>query len=470
MTESEIFTDESEALYYRLRAIRDELERSEDTENDDVLNGLLSSTYDSIESGASAEYKEKARSIVVKKSDPNVSSVLFQEKMLKVESIGGIALLLGGLAAAAVSIFGSGTIKFGLTAVIFLFAGVVCLVASRLLQKFSMARLKESYKALEGKTIIGMRLKKRDFNDGDNGSARMKEIAEQSRKKSIKAAIIVLAVLAVVLVGGYLIYSKVIQPSQKYESAEQAFKDKKYSEALSLYNELDDGYKDTAAKKEALRLIGNLDNEYDKDYESTIKAVNDFGLEYKDIADEIIARKNEFYYKKAEECFNLKKYSDAANYYGKASGYNDADAKKDNSVALGYYFEAEEKAKTSIKDAMIILNGNHVSVSVKGKPDAKELISTYEKYLTMVGKYVSGEDVFNVTGYSRKDSQYYAQEEKLGKLAVEESDNSEYVYKITIAEDNVYYVNKDQVLHKYIETYEDRGRERTREVTHVLKK
>lgn len=465
MTESEIFTDESEALYYRLRAIRDELERSEDTEIDDVLNKMLASTYDSIESSASAEYKEKAKSIVVKKNDPNVSSVLFQEKMLSVESIGGVVLLLGGIGAAAFSIFGTGTFNFNLKAVIFLFVGVAAFVASRLLQKFSMARLKEDYKALEGKTIIGMKLKKRDFNDGDNGTARMKEIAEQGKKKSIKVAVIILVILAVILVGGYLAYTKVLQPSQKYDSAEQAFKSKNYSQALNLYNELDDGYKDTAAKKEALRLIQNLDNDYDRDFESTIKAVNEFGLDYKDIADEVTAKKNEFYYNKAEESFKLKKYAEAADYYGKASGYNDADTKKDNAVALGYYYDAEDKAKTSIKDALIVLNGNRVSVL-----DAKELIATYDKYLTMTGKYSVGEDVFNITGYSRNGKTYYLTETTLGKLMMQASDNAEYEYMVAIGEDNVYYVNKDQILHKYIETYEERGREKTREVVHTLKK
>ena len=465
MTESEIFTDESEALYYRLRAIRDELERSEDEENDEVLNQMLKSTFESIEESASAEYKEKARSIVVKKNDPNVSSILFQEKMLKVESIAGIVLLLGGIAGAAFSMFGTGSFTFGLKAVIFLFVGIAAFVSSKFLTKFSMARMQESYKALEGKTIIGMRLKKRDFGDGDNnGSARMKAIAEEGKKKSIKFAVIALVILAILLVGGYLVFTKVIQPSGKYEEAEQAFKAMKYSEAISLYNELDPSYKDVEKKKEALKYITSSENEF----ENAINAVNNFGTDYRPVMDELTEKKNSYYYEKGGECLTAKNYEKAAEFFSKTLGYKDADAKKEQATQYAAYYDAEKKSETSLLDALTVLNGNHVSVL-----DGQNLITEYQKYVPLTGKYSLEDDTFDITGYCRKKTQYYVKEKTRGDLPIYISDDSEYVYMVVIADgdnEEKWYVNKDQVVHKFVETYEERGREKTRDAVHTLKK
>ncbi len=455
MADEEMFSNESEALYYRLRAIRDELERTEDPDDAEVLDEMLATTMDGIEMKATAEYREKAQEIVVRKDDPSVASVILHEKLLVAESIGGGALLAGGIAAAAVVLFGSGSFKFSILAIVFIVVGIMAFVACTLAKKVGLSKIREAYEALEGKTIIGYRLKKRDFGTNDE-SALVKEIVGGGKKKMIITLGVILAILVVLGLGAYLVYYKIVEPKQKYESAEEAFLAKDYSGALSLYNELDDDYKDTADKKAALVKI----NKQIPEYEAAIEAVSYFGSGYADIQADLTREKNEYYYNKAKEAYIAKDYATAKELYSQAVGYEDADDMVLKTDGLIHYTAAEKLAGTSLRSAIVELN--QIKKDVLDSANIKKEFMMYEEF---TGTYSGGGRSLNITDFYKKSGQIYMIESTLGNVSVSKSDRDDYYFMVEA--DGEWYFGENVLFHG-IETYEERGREKTREVEVVL--
>ncbi len=124
---------------------------------------------------------------------------------------------------------------------------------------------------------------------------RKEEELRKEKKKQIIKICSVIAAVAVLIIGGYLVYEKVIHPKIKYDRAQALLNDGKLDEAYAAFNDM---------------------------------------LDYGDSADKLL----EIQYKKAEGLLAEGKLTEAKQYYGLASGYSDAEQQIKN---IDEYIAAE---------------------------------------------------------------------------------------------------------------------------------
>ena len=124
---------------------------------------------------------------------------------------------------------------------------------------------------------------------------RKEEELRKEKKKQIIKICAMIAAVAVLIIGGYLVYEKVIHPKIKYDQAQALLNDGKLDEAYAAFNEM---------------------------------------LDYSDSADKLL----EIQYKKAEGLLAEGKLIEAKRYYGLASGYSDTEQQIKN---IGAYIAAE---------------------------------------------------------------------------------------------------------------------------------
>lgn len=124
---------------------------------------------------------------------------------------------------------------------------------------------------------------------------RKEEELRKEKKKQIIKICAMIAAVAVLIIGGYLVYEKVIHPKIKYDQAQALLNDGKLDEAYAAFNEM---------------------------------------LDYSDSADKLL----EIQYKKAEGLLAEGKLIEAKRYYGLASGYSDAEQQIKN---IDAYIAAE---------------------------------------------------------------------------------------------------------------------------------
>ena len=106
------------------------------------------------------------------------------------------------------------------------------------------------------------------------------ELRKENRKRALKIFSVIAAV-ALIITGGYLVYDKVIHPKMKYDQAQALLNEGKLDEAYAAFSEM---------------------------------------LDYGDSATKLL----EVHYKRAEGFLNAGQLAEAKQYYGLASGYSDS--------------------------------------------------------------------------------------------------------------------------------------------------
>ena len=86
-------------------------------------------------------------------------------------------------------------------------------------------------------------------------------------------------------------------------------------------------------------------------------------------------------------------------------------------------------------------------------------------YEEFTGTYSGGGRSLNITDFYKKSGQIYMIESTLGNVSVLKSDRDGYYFMVEA--DGEWYFGENVLFHG-IETYEERGREKTREVEVVL--
>ena len=155
MTVDEIFSSESEHLYFRLIAARNALNAATDSETVQVLNDILDETLNSISRIGTDEEIAAAEEIVVRKSNKTVKDYLNSKKFSLIATAIMAAMGLIAVLVLAIIIFGSNSSKVKPIITVVLFsAGVIG--ASYFVANYMKKKMTAAKASLNGKTVIGL--------------------------------------------------------------------------------------------------------------------------------------------------------------------------------------------------------------------------------------------------------------------------------------------------------------------------
>ncbi|MBO4920518.1 MAG: hypothetical protein J5372_01250, partial [Lachnospiraceae bacterium] len=158
MTVDEIFSSESEHLYFRLIAARNALNAANDNETRQVLNEILDETLNNISRIGTDEEIAAAEEIVVRKSNKDVKDYLSCQKFSLIASaVAFTAIVVSVLALILIIVGANSASKIKAIITVVLFGGGISAMALMVVSymKKRMATAKES---LKGKTVIGARI------------------------------------------------------------------------------------------------------------------------------------------------------------------------------------------------------------------------------------------------------------------------------------------------------------------------
>ena len=111
MTVDEIFTSESEHLYFRLIAARNALNAANDSDTIQVLNDILDETLNNIDRIGTDEEIAAAEEIVVRKSNKTVKDYLSSQKFALIATAVMFTAAVGAALALLIIILGGGDIS-----------------------------------------------------------------------------------------------------------------------------------------------------------------------------------------------------------------------------------------------------------------------------------------------------------------------------------------------------------------------
>ena len=418
MTVDEIFSSESEHLYFRLIAARNALNAANDADTIQVLNGILDDTLNNIDRIGTDEEIAAAEEIVVRKNNKTVKEYLSCQKFNLIATAVMFVTAVGAALALLMIIIGSSDKVKPIISVVIIAAfiiGVAVFVSRYMKKKMDAAR-----ENLKGRTVIGCRINTTRKTASPAASTAKKEKASSSssagRTKVVRnyfGVIKVVLVLAVIGVLGYLVYDK------RHEIVD--------STKIIMYN------------------IGLYDPAPEADSER-----------FAEIRNTLINKRKGISFNEAEKLFNEGKYFEAAEQYNASYGYRD-DIEDKILLAnnCGHYAEAEQLITTSMYQARVELSKiklpfKNVKVNGKGVKDVELLLDQYTRHLDFIGIYGSGDDVFNIKDFVIKNNNLYISENKLGMMKVSSDiDREGYVYMVEKKSgENVtkWYIASDHVL------------------------
>ena len=196
-----------------------------------------------------------------------------------------------------------------------------------------------------------------------------------------KKKILIIAACLVLVVAGILLYTQVISPNNKYNSAVQALKDGQYTEASIAFQELK-GYKDSDK-----RLVELHANElYDTgDYAAVVDIYKDLPVEYQDHADDLTAM-----YADACAKRDAGQYDEAVGIFRSLGNYNDSETQ----IKVTTYQKASALEESGEYDA-----ATAIFESLGTYSDSSDRITeaTYKKAVALAayGKHGDAIDIFS---------------------------------------------------------------------------
>ena len=397
MTVDEIFSSESEHLYFRLIAARNALNAADDSDTIQVLNDILDETLNNIDRIGTDEEIAAAEEIVVRKSNKTVKEYLNCQKFSLIATAVMFVTAVGAALALLMIVIGSSDkIKPIITVVIV--AGFI-ITAAVFVSNYMKKRMAQAKEALKGRTVIGCRI---NTNTKTTSSAGTKRESSKTSSAKTKTKVvrnyfgIIKVVLVVGIIGalGFTVYTK--------------RNDIVVSIKTIMYNI---GLYDPAPEANSERFA--------------------------EIRNTLINTRKGICYREAEKLFEEGKYFEAADMYNSSYGYSDdIESKILLANNCGHYAEAEKLIETSMYQARVELNKiklpfSNVKVNGKGVKNVELLLSQYTRHLDYIGIYGSGDDVFNIKDFVQKNNTLYISENKLGLIKVDtECDREGYAYMV----------------------------------------
>jgi len=404
MTVDEIFSSESEHLYFRLIAARNALNAAGDSETEQVLNDILDETLNNISRIGTDEEIAAAEEIVVRKSNKTVKEYLNSQKFMMIAKIiMGVTALAAVLSLVMIIIASDQKVK-PIISVVLIAAAIIG--ASWFVYSYMKKKMEAARSALKGKTVIGCKI--------DNGT-KTAEISSGKRETKVKdrasspkvvrnfggviKAVLIIAVLAV---AAFLVYTN---RTKIVDSAK-----------IIMYN------------------IG-LSN-----------PAPDYSVEkYKEINAKLVSVKNGVYYDHAQKLFSEKNYTEACAMFEKCIGFRDSEARLAETRNYEYYSLAEKELPTSMLQALIYLK--KITLPFKNAEGRLKNYATHVEYIAVYGK---GDNKFNLKDFAVKDYSLYIYEERMGYKKVASScDREGYAYKVVEREGEngvTWYIASDHVL------------------------
>ena len=408
MTVDEIFSSESEHLYFRLVAARNALNAADDPDTVQVLNEILDETLNNLSRLGTEEEIAAAEGIVVRKSNKTVKEYLSCKKFSLIATAVMVAAAVIAVLALLIVILGSNSdSKIKPIVTIVIVAGFI-IAASIFVSNYMKKKMAVARDALKGKTVIGCRI------EGENTS-----VSKPSSKRESSGAVktkgpkvvrnyfgIVKVVLILGIIGGLAFFG------------------------YTKRNEIVDFTKETMFK------IGLYD--YAEKYENN---------RWKEINNKLVTVKNGVYYNKAVSLLTEKNYTEAISLFEKCLGYQDADSKLTESRNWDYFTQAEKDVTTD----MLRARNDLKKITLPFEKNVEALIKEYNKHIDYIAVYGNGVERFNLQNFSKKNGSLYIFEERLGWKKVEKTvDREGYAYKViekNSEEDFIYwYIASDNVL------------------------
>lgn len=431
MTVDEIFSSESEHLYFRLIAARNALNAANDSDTIQVLNDILDDTLNSIDRIGTDEEIAAAEEIVVRKSNKTVKDYLSSQKFALIATAVMFVAAVGAALALLLIILGGGDISKmikPIVTVVIIGGGIFAMAF--LVSKYMKKRMGTAREQLNGRTVIGC-----NINTGNKSASVKSSSAAVSTGSSAKTA-----------------KQRESRPASttKTKVYRNYFGVVKWVVILGVIGALAFVVftKRADIVDSAKTIMFNI-GIYDPAGEANSER-------FAEIRNTLINKRKGICYNEAEKLFADEKFFEAAEMYNNSYGYNDEiDSKITLANNCGHYVDAEELVKTSMYQARVELNKiklpfSGVKIGGKGTKNVDLVLKQYTRYLDFTGVYGSGDDTFNIKDFVVKNNQVYIVENKLGEIKISSDvDREGYEYlveKKSGEEVTQWYIATDHVL------------------------
>ena len=431
MTVDEIFSSESEHLYFRLIAARNALNAADDDDTRQVLNDILDETLNNIDRIGTDEEIAAAEEIVVRKSNKNVKEYLSCQKVALITTAIMFVTGVGAALAILLIIIGSNDKVKPLITVGIIAAFIIGICA--FVSKFMRKRMNEAKEQLKGKTVIGCKINTGvKSSSSSSSSSSSKKSSSSSVVDGGKAKVVIniggiikpVIIIGVLAVLGFMVYTKW---DQIVDSAKTIMFN------IGLYNPAPD--ENNERWQEINTKLVN-----------TRRSVN-----YNEAVRLFEAAHAEEDKEKAVQMF-----LESADMYDKCYGYNDEiGGKIEEANNCAHYIKADILISTSMDKAYKELKQikqpfKNIQLMGRGIKDVDVLISQYSRHLDYMGEYTSGDETIVITDFARRNNALFIVTDKFGEKKVStEVDREGYTYLLDEKKGDTvvkWYITTDHVL------------------------
>ncbi len=477
MTVDEIFSSESEHLYFRLIAARNALNAANDNETRQVLNEILDDTLNNISRIGTDEEIAAAEEIVVRKSNKNVKDYLSCQKFSLIASAVAFAAIVISVLALILIIVGANNSKVKAIITVVLIGGGISAMAL-LVASYMKKRMATAKESLKGKTVIGARIDTGVKSTATNTAASYTPAPEP--KPVAPAAP---AAPAVYMPGGnssaasnvssapaeeapYTAPAATVTapapgrptvsrpaPAARPKNERTASRKQKGPKVVRNYF----GFLKILIPLAVVAVLGFVVYTNWAKIESSIKNIMyNVGLtdpapkadveRFKELNAKLVEVKNIVYYNEADRLFKDGQYAEAAELYNKCLLFKDAEAKRVEARNEDYYQQALKQSSVSLINTIKILN--QITLPYK---NTKSLLIRYSKYTPYVNyTYENDTDRFAIKDFVFKDYVIYINEERMGLKRIENIvDKEGYEFEVIEKKGDTeikWYIAEDHVL------------------------
>ena len=454
MTVDEIFSSESEHLYFRLIAARNALNAANDNETRQVLNEILDETLNNISRIGTDEEIAAAEEIVVRKSNKDVKDYLSCQKFSLIASaVAFTAIVVSVLALILIIVGANSDSKIKAIITVVLFGGGISAMALMVVSymKKRMATAKES---LKGKTVIGARIDTGVRSTATKTAASYTPVEEPKPVPMAPAAPTYTAPAAPT-------YTAPATSAAPAPSASAAPAAPTYTAPVANNTAAETQSRPApsrpapAARPKQERTTGRRQKgpkvvhnyfgilkilvplaivavlgffvytNWDKIHSSIKNIMYNVGLtnpapatnleNYDKLQKQLNNATKTVYYSEAERLFKEGEYASAVELYDKCIDYKDARSKYDEAKNEDLYQRALKESEYSLIKTIQILN--QITLPYK---NTKSLLIRYSKYTPYVNyTYENDTDRFAIKDFVFKDYVIYIKEERMGLKKIE---------------------------------------------------
>gem|GEM_PF-5009578 len=446
MTVDEIFSSESEHLYFRLIAARNALNAANDNETRQVLNEILDDTLNNISRIGTDEEIAAAEEIVVRKSNKNVKDYLSCQKFSLIASAVAFAAIVISVLALILIIVGANNSKVKAIITVVLIGGGISAMAL-LVASYMKKRMATAKESLKGKTVIGARIDTGVKSTATNTAASYTPAPEPKPVAPAAPAATVTAPAP-----GRPTVSRPA-PAARPKNERTASRKQKGPKVVRNYF----GFLKILIPLAVVAVLGFVVYTNWAKIESSIKNIMyNVGLtdpapkadveRFKELNAKLVEVKNIVYYNEADRLFKDGQYAEAAELYNKCLLFKDAEAKRVEARNEDYYQQALKQSSVSLINTIKILN--QITLPYK---NTKSLLIRYSKYTPYVNyTYENDTDRFAIKDFVFKDYVIYINEERMGLKRIENIvDKEGYEFEVIEKKGDTeikWYIAEDHVL------------------------